>query len=174
MKNVNFRRAAQKTEGRADRLHKKEVRLAIEKGGVGCRKGQPSGPPFSTAQLNVQPTGPSCSAVWRPALLCISPARGKFVFHLATRPSSPPGPPVLRLVLSCPNSSPIACPHHLCYVDVYCVFLFFFIIFFGCFFCCFIFLYLSCVLVTCVHMRSSGFLIGFSWHDFAFIATFDY
>jgi len=50
-----------------------------------------SGPPFSAAQLNVEPTGPS-------ALLCSSPARGKFMFLLlATRPSSPPA---LRLVLS--------------------------------------------------------------------------
>jgi len=45
MKNMDFQQAAQKTEGRAGGLHKKAV----------CRKGQPSGPPFFTAQLTVQP-----------------------------------------------------------------------------------------------------------------------
>ena len=39
MKNVNFRKAALKTEGRAGGLHKKAVRRVAEKGGVGCRKG---------------------------------------------------------------------------------------------------------------------------------------
>jgi len=42
MKNVNFWWAAQKTEGQAGGLHKKAVQQAIEKGGMGCRKGQPS------------------------------------------------------------------------------------------------------------------------------------
>jgi len=31
---------------------------AAEKGGASYKKGQPSGPPFSAAQLNVQPAGP--------------------------------------------------------------------------------------------------------------------
>jgi len=44
-------------------------RRAAEKGGAGCRKGQLSGPPFSAAQLTVQPTGPSCSAACLPAYL---------------------------------------------------------------------------------------------------------
>jgi len=48
-KNVNFQRAAQKTEGQAGVLHKRAGRRAAEKGGAGCRKGQPSGPPFSVA-----------------------------------------------------------------------------------------------------------------------------
>jgi len=55
MTNVNFRQAAQKTEGRASRLHKRMVWWDAKKDGAGCRKGQPSGPPFSAAQLNVQP-----------------------------------------------------------------------------------------------------------------------
>jgi len=58
MKNVNFRRAAQKTEGRAGGLHKKVVQRGAEKGWAGCRKGQPFDPPFSAAQLTVQPTSP--------------------------------------------------------------------------------------------------------------------
>ena len=57
MKNVNFRRAAQKTEGRAGGLNKKAVWRAAENGEADCRKGQPSGPPISAAQLNVQPAG---------------------------------------------------------------------------------------------------------------------
>jgi len=47
-----------KTEGRAGGLHKKAVRRAAKKCGAGCRKGQPSGPPFSAAQFNVHPAGP--------------------------------------------------------------------------------------------------------------------
>jgi len=52
---MNFWWAAQKTEGRTI---KKSVRRAAEKGGAGCRKGQPSGLPFSAAKLNAQPAGP--------------------------------------------------------------------------------------------------------------------
>ena len=70
MKNVNFRRSAQKTEGRA-----------AENGEADCRKGQPSDPPILAAQLNVQPAG-------------------SHVCHLETRHSSQPGPPALQLVLS--------------------------------------------------------------------------
>ena len=33
-------------------------RRAAEKDGPACRKGQPSGPPFSASMLNVQPAGP--------------------------------------------------------------------------------------------------------------------
>jgi len=39
------------TEGRASKLHKKALRWVAEKGGAGCRKGQPSSPPFSVGQL---------------------------------------------------------------------------------------------------------------------------
>jgi len=79
---------------------------AVPKGGLAdcgkgrgrLRKGQPSGMPFSTAQLNVQPTGLSCSAACRPVLLCSS--WKIHVFHLATRPSSTLA---LCLVLSQPH-----------------------------------------------------------------------
>ena len=55
-------------------------RWAAQKGSpVGCRKKQPSGLLFSAGQLTVQPTGLSCSAACRPALLCSSPVRGKFM-----------------------------------------------------------------------------------------------
>jgi len=58
-------RAAQKTEGRAGKLHKRVVWWAAEKGMVGCRKRQPSCPPFSATKLNVQPVGPpSCAVHW--------------------------------------------------------------------------------------------------------------
>jgi len=57
MKNVNFPQTAQKTKGRAGGLHKKAVRRDAENGRADCRKGQPSGPPISLAQLNVQPAG---------------------------------------------------------------------------------------------------------------------
>jgi len=46
-----------KIEGRAGGLHKKAMRWAAKKGGAGCRKGQPSGPPFSATQFYVQPAG---------------------------------------------------------------------------------------------------------------------
>jgi len=82
MKNVNFRRAALKTEGWAGGLHKKAFQRVAEKGGTGCRKGQPSGPPFSVGQLNVQPTGLSCCAACRPTLLCSSPGHGKFMVFI--------------------------------------------------------------------------------------------
>jgi len=87
------------TEVQASGLHKKAVQRAAEKG---------SPPAFLFLQsslllcrppvcLNVQLTGPSCSAACQPTPLCSSPACRKFVFHLATRHSSPP---TLRLVLS--------------------------------------------------------------------------
>jgi len=50
-------RTAQKTKGQAGGQHIKAVRRAAEKGGAGCRKGQPSGLFFSATQLNVQPAG---------------------------------------------------------------------------------------------------------------------
>jgi len=105
MKNVNFRRAGglhrRQTGGpvgctkrRSSGLWKRAVPAA--------KKGQPSGPPFSAAQSNVHPVGPPlCAAHW-PVLLCSLRARPSVqlasprkihVFHLATRPSSPPGPP---------------------------------------------------------------------------------
>jgi len=75
-------RAALKTEGRSGGLHKKAVRRVAEKGGADCEKSLPSGPPFSIGQLNVQPTGLSCCAACRPAILCSSPAHGKFMFFI--------------------------------------------------------------------------------------------
>jgi len=55
---------------------------------------------LSVVQLNtnVQPTGPP----WCPARSLVQPASPLqiHVFELETRPSSPPGPPALRLVLS--------------------------------------------------------------------------
>jgi len=88
-------------------LHKKAVRRAAENGGASCRKGQPSGPPFSAAQLNVQPAGLHFP---QPSLMCSSLA------HPVVQPASPPfcaarqsaenscfvwphSPPALRLVL---------------------------------------------------------------------------
>jgi len=82
MEKVNFRRAGGLLHTRQKgRLHKKAVRRAAEKGGADCRKGQPSGPSFSAAQLNVQtalmysplahpvvqPAGPSFCAARQPA-----------------------------------------------------------------------------------------------------------
>jgi len=72
MKNVNFRRAAQKTEGRAGGLHKKAVQRAVDKGVAGCKKGKPSSPPFSAAQLTVQPFL-MCSPLARPVVQPASP-----------------------------------------------------------------------------------------------------
>jgi len=88
--------AAQMTEGWASGLHKKVVRHVAEKCGVGCRKGQPSGLPFSAAQLNVQPAL-MCSPLARPVVQPASPpfcaARQPtenwcFSFGNTTRPSS--------------------------------------------------------------------------------------
>jgi len=80
MKNVNFRRAAQKTEGRAGGLLKRAVRRDAEKDGPDCRKGKPSGQPFSAASLMcsplarpvVQPAGPSCAARLPPENSCFT------------------------------------------------------------------------------------------------------
>jgi len=43
MKNVNFLRAARKTEGQAGGLHKKAVKRAAEKGGEAAENGGPEG-----------------------------------------------------------------------------------------------------------------------------------
>ena len=101
MKNVNFRQAAQKTQGQASGLHKKSVWQAVEKDGVGCRKGQPSGPPFSAAQLNV--SGPRlalmCSPLAHPVVQPAGP-----LFCAARQPADIScfsfGNTALRLVLS--------------------------------------------------------------------------
>jgi len=74
MKNVNFRRAAQKTEGRAA---KKGGAAGCGKGRAGLqKKGSPPLRPFlqpslmcsPPARLNVQSTFPSCSAACRQPL----------------------------------------------------------------------------------------------------------
>jgi len=101
MKNENCRRAAQKIRQNGG-LHKKAVRRAAKKDGAGCRKGQPSGPLFPAAQFNVQPAGPPLMCNPPASPVCTLPARSSVqlaspriihVFHLATRLSSPPGPP---------------------------------------------------------------------------------
>ena len=86
MKNVNFWRAAH------------------------CTEDSPPARLFPQPSLMCSPpTSPSCSAVCRPTLLCISSTRGKFMFFIRqhgppARPPGPPalpaGPPALRLVLS--------------------------------------------------------------------------
>jgi len=98
IKKLNFLRADELhrraccTTGRASGLHSKLV----------YRKGRAGGLPFSAARpvlfrsppdrLLVQPDDP-------PFCLLCSPPK-VHVFHLETRPSSPPGPPALQLVLS--------------------------------------------------------------------------
>jgi len=109
-KNVNFQQAdglhrrqkggpAGCTKGQSGRLRKRTGRPA--------EKGSPPAGPFPQpslmysppARLNVQPTGPSSysTACW-PALLCSSPAPGKFMFFIWQH--GPPAPLALRLVLS--------------------------------------------------------------------------
>jgi len=81
-------RAALKTEGRAGGLHKKAVRRVAESGRAGCRKGQPSGPPFSVGQLNVQPAIPPFCAARQPM------ENSCFSFgNTALQPARPAGPP---------------------------------------------------------------------------------
>jgi len=66
---------------------------------LGCEKGRPKDCPFlQPAQPLPQPAGPPFCAARRPALLCSPPK--VHVFHSETRPSSPPGPPALQLVVS--------------------------------------------------------------------------
>ena len=58
--------------------------------GWAAEKGSPLARPFpqpslmcrTPPRLNVQPTGPSCSAACQPALLCSSPVCGKFMFFI--------------------------------------------------------------------------------------------
>jgi len=75
--------AAQKIEGWAGGLQKRTEQAA--------QKGSPLARPFPLSSLmcnsptrlnNVQPTGPSCGAVCRPALVCSSPTCGKFMFFI--------------------------------------------------------------------------------------------
>jgi len=78
MKNVNFRRAAQKTEEPAGELQKERARGLRKREGQAPEKSSSLARPFPqpslmcspSARLSVQPTGPSCSAAYRPALLC--------------------------------------------------------------------------------------------------------
>jgi len=97
-------RTAQKTEGRAGGLHKKVVRRAAEKGMLQKRAALQTAlfrsPVYCAARLNVQPTGPSCTAASRSALLsmCSSPACGKSIFLIWQH--GPPARPALHLVLS--------------------------------------------------------------------------
>ena len=85
MEKVNFPPADRLLHTRQNGgLHKKAVCRVAEKGGTGCRKGQPSGPCFSAAQLNVQPTCPSsilwCSLPGRPSVQ-LAKLRKIHVFH---------------------------------------------------------------------------------------------
>ena len=84
-------------------LLKRTVRLDADKDGPACRKWKSFGPPFSATQfnvhpparLNVQPTGPSCSAACRPALLAARqpPENSCFSFvNTALQPARPAGP----------------------------------------------------------------------------------
>jgi len=92
MKNVNFWRSALKIEGRAGGLHKKAVRQVAEKGRAGCRKGQPSSPPFFVGQLNVQSAGPHLCAARQPT--------ENSCFSFGNMTLQPARLPALRLVLS--------------------------------------------------------------------------
>ena len=94
MKNVNFRRAAQKTEGRAGGLRKrtgqaaeksKQLWPALFRSQVYYAARRPALVYSPLARPVVQPAGPPFCAAGSP--------RKIQVFHLATRPSSPPGPP---------------------------------------------------------------------------------
>ena len=82
---------------------RKRAGRAAEKGSPSaCPLPQPSLLCSPPARLNVQTTGPSCSAAC-PSVQLASPQK-IHVFHLSTWPSSPPGPPAFRLVLSvCSN-----------------------------------------------------------------------
>jgi len=100
MKGMDFRWAAQKTQGRASRLRKKAGR-ATKKGSPPARPfPQPSLMCSPPAHLNLQPTGPPCSAACRPALLCSSPARGKFMFSFGNTALQPAGPPFSVILTS--------------------------------------------------------------------------
>jgi len=81
-----FRRAALETEGRAGGLHKNAVQRAFP---------QPTGPPLCAANRPIL----LCSLPPRPSVQFASPQKFH-VIHLEKRPSSPPGPPAVRLVLS--------------------------------------------------------------------------
>jgi len=76
-------------------------RRAAEKGGVGCRKGQPSGPTFSEDQLTVQPASPLTRPVMQPAgppFCAAHQPRRKINFFIWQH--GPPGRPGPHLVLS--------------------------------------------------------------------------
>jgi len=69
----------------------------LKRAGQAAEKGSPPARPFPLSSLmcsllarlnNVQPSGPTCSAVCRPAFLCSSPARGKFMFYIWQHGSS--------------------------------------------------------------------------------------
>jgi len=83
------------TKGRALRLRRRAGRAAENGSPLARPFSQPSLMCSPPACLNVQPTGPSCSAAWQPALLCNSPARGEFIFFIwqhgpSVRPAADP------------------------------------------------------------------------------------
>jgi len=98
MKNVNFRRAPQKTEGRAGGLLKRAVRRDAEKDRLDRRKGKPSGPPFSAAQFNLQPAS-MCSPLARPVVQPAGPSCATRLplenscFSIGNMALQPAGPP---------------------------------------------------------------------------------
>ena len=92
--------------GRAGRLHYRTGQWAAHWGGLqiklGCRKGRAGGLPFSAVQpvlFRITPDRPFEQPASPPFCLLWSPPK-IHVFHLETRPSSPPGPQTLQLVLS--------------------------------------------------------------------------
>jgi len=114
MKNMNFPRAGElhkKRAGRQAAPQDGQVGCTLRQSGglnikLGCGKGWAGGLPFSAVRpaLFRNPTDRLICASRRPApLSCVQqPASPPKIhlFHLETRPSSPPGPPALQLVLS--------------------------------------------------------------------------
>jgi len=110
MKNMKFPRTGElhRRAGRQAALQNGPVGCILRQAGglhikLGCQNGRVGGLPFSAVRLAIFRSPPFC-------LLCSPPKVN--VFHLETRPSSPPGPPALQLVLSqstCQSCSSAAC-----------------------------------------------------------------